>query len=672
MRIKSLPVLALFAFTSFANAQNYRISSAVRGQGSQYLNVSNLNEEVEGRYDRGQTKGWTPLAFPVQNTWTQKVPLPFAFRFAGQPVEFLRIHPYGVVSFKQSTQLDGINQTIPIPLESSLLPDSSFLFPGLKILKRPMDSSAILVKTFGEAPHRQFWIQFNVFRLPAEIESYYSLSIFSLVLEESTDRLYVNFQHHTAVTNLLKTFGIRVKPSKIFSTQIGTIRLTRSPEDNLIFRFDNSSPETDIGGLYRQNKPSFFVPKSQSNSQFTVNMVNYGKRLIDSVRLTVISNKGHYFRSPNLSGPDSLQECQILLKPNQKWFNDTGWVTLKYFPTDIYPSPDDDPSNDTLVERFYVYDPANISSSGLVKKKDLSEVISSTTCPNCPSVLAQWYSLTDSIQSQINTIKFMHYFPYGANYWTWENTNYLGGDGISGVPTLRLNGFHTGFTEINLIQINRNRPTFLEMKASGQLDTVTGLLQLKVVFKTGRTVPNRTFLPGLYGVSGCNESPVPHMITNFLTGENGIILPDFKPNSIDSLTFERFRNDSTWNNSNCNNNQNLEITWFVRSEMNREIFQSVRFTPTRTGGLTSSGEQVKKGTQSVFPNPCRHYLDVLESNTVPQRKEEPRVFQTSGREIKVPFINLQNGIRFDTRDLTPGVYFIRWEEKAIRFVKGSE
>lgn len=138
-----LSILALASF-SIAQAQYWQLPNVNAGS-----NPGGINNDTE---QPAQT-GWTSLlATSATPTWSAATAIPFTFSFNGSPVTQFKASSTGVVTFDVATALAAPTATNSA-LPNAAIPDKSVCIWGLQGTGA---NDAIVTKTFGTAPNRQF------------------------------------------------------------------------------------------------------------------------------------------------------------------------------------------------------------------------------------------------------------------------------------------------------------------------------------------------------------------------------------------------------------------------------------------------------------------------------------------------------------------------------------
>jgi hypothetical protein len=124
-----------------------------------WLPPRDLNRDVEEPL--AAVTGWTSiLATAATPTWSPTQTLPFSFQFNGSAVTQYKVSSSGVLTFDVVPALPAPAST-PAALPNAAIPDKSVCIWGLQGTGA---KDNIVTKTFGNAPNRQYWIQFSSYR----------------------------------------------------------------------------------------------------------------------------------------------------------------------------------------------------------------------------------------------------------------------------------------------------------------------------------------------------------------------------------------------------------------------------------------------------------------------------------------------------------------------------
>ena len=183
-QLLTLAVGALLLFANNANAQYYTLGIA--GSNPKGLNADGENPAT---LLTGWATIWTGNGTAAA-AFSPNTQLPFAFTFNGNSYTHFKASNSGSVTFDTASTLIPAfgNTTLP----SALVPDNSINILGVKpsswVSGTTTYNSAVVTKTFGVAPNRQFWIQYNFF---SEANISTGWTYWSVVLEETSNKVYI-------------------------------------------------------------------------------------------------------------------------------------------------------------------------------------------------------------------------------------------------------------------------------------------------------------------------------------------------------------------------------------------------------------------------------------------------------------------------------------------------
>jgi hypothetical protein len=231
-------IVAFVMSLTLANAQYYYLPYPNAGTNPGGLNMD--NEYPFG--GTGAPTGWTTISSAPTNTtpvWSANRTIPFPFQFDGSTVTQFKVSSSAILTF-------DINTTLAAPpyakstLPSSLIPDKSVCLWGLASLGT---NDIILTKTFGTAPNRQLWIQFNSYGYGTTASSGTNYTYWSIVLEETTNNIYlVDCRTGGYATTKLISAGIQMNATTAFmvagSPNLASLAgADASPIDNSYYQF---------------------------------------------------------------------------------------------------------------------------------------------------------------------------------------------------------------------------------------------------------------------------------------------------------------------------------------------------------------------------------------------------------------------------------------------------
>ncbi|MFM6951781.1 MAG: T9SS type A sorting domain-containing protein [Bacteroidota bacterium] len=184
---RKISLLSGLILVASASAQNaYHIAEIkANAAGKNGVNPRFLNVE---RDDQSEGDGWRMLPWDSStNGYSSIDSVPFAFQFNGSAARKFRATKNGVLTFGGSTAsaANFVVESLPDPR----IPNSSIVVGGI-IATGPNDR--ILVKTFGAAPNRQFWVKFQSFSLGKDTANKYGTYVYNaIVLEEKSQAIHI-------------------------------------------------------------------------------------------------------------------------------------------------------------------------------------------------------------------------------------------------------------------------------------------------------------------------------------------------------------------------------------------------------------------------------------------------------------------------------------------------
>lgn len=247
--------LLAFLFVFTAEAQYYYLPFENAG-----TNPGGLNNDGEYPVANGLPAGWVSIhgGSAASPAWSSIATIPFPFNFNGTDYTTCKVSTSGVLTFTTSAS------TVPsygnTPLPTSSVPDNSICAWGIS---GHGTNDNIVVKTFGTAPNRQFWVMFSSYSTPATTCYVY----WSIVLEESTNAFYIVDQRQGGCS-LSLTLGVQINSTTAFQV-FGSPNVTQlagadpTPIDNSYYAFyagslpANQARLTDISAT-----PFIVVPGS--------------------------------------------------------------------------------------------------------------------------------------------------------------------------------------------------------------------------------------------------------------------------------------------------------------------------------------------------------------------------------------------------------------------------
>ncbi len=220
-------LVAVLFMVNGAYAQYYYLPFVGAG-----TNPGSLNTDDEYPVGGGLTSGWTSIHAGSAATaaWSSVATIPFTFNFNGALVSQFKVSTSGVLTFTTGAVTVPAYGAVALP--NANVPDNSICVLGVR---GTGSNDNIVTKVFGSAPNRQLWVFFSSYSTAAGGWTYWSI-----VLEETTDNIYIVDQRHSAAMNVSAgiqingTTAIAISGSPSLSS---TATSDPSPADNSYYKF---------------------------------------------------------------------------------------------------------------------------------------------------------------------------------------------------------------------------------------------------------------------------------------------------------------------------------------------------------------------------------------------------------------------------------------------------
>lgn len=233
-------LMATFILLStVASAQYYYVPYQNAG-----TNPGGLNNDSEYPVGGGLDASWTVLRAPSATpAWSAVTNLPIAFNFNGAAVTQFKVSTSGVLTFTTGAVTVPAYSTLSLP--NATIPDNSVCIMGIR---GTGTNDNVVTKTFGTAPNRQYWVMFSSYSTSnTNVYSYWSM-----VLEETTNNIYIVDQRHNLAYNV--SAGIQLNSTTAFpitgSPSLSTVAgADATPADNTYYEYIFGSQAADQAKL---------------------------------------------------------------------------------------------------------------------------------------------------------------------------------------------------------------------------------------------------------------------------------------------------------------------------------------------------------------------------------------------------------------------------------------
>lgn len=671
----------LLLFTLTANAQYYVIAGSKS-------NPKHLNTDVEWWYGGGLPNTWALVDSCEADSaplWTATQTIPFTFNFNGTDFTQVKISTSGVVTFDVATTLDAPSFT-NVDLPSALIPDNSICVWGLKPVLRNFQGigiipNTIVTKTFGSAPNRQYWVQFNTYGEPGLKAG---ITCWSVVLEETTNNVYIVDMQTVCVessgslctdnaTSL--TLGLQYSSTSAFSIGGSPNALSMvekgqlvNPDNNIFYQFSKGTPPTYDVALESITNEAF-----QKGKAYKINgsIWNKGSETITSFKVNYTLDGGATV-TETVSGVSISTSQYFDFESSLTPIADNGTKSFKVWISDLNGSNADvNPGDNAITKQIKVVDRLRVS---------LHEIFSSSTCGPCAPGNANYKAVVALRDKNLYTsVKYQQDFPgSGDPYNTIETTKRRDYYNINSIPRMEVDG-----------QWNQNAQSF----TNEVFDSYQGLntnLEIEAIHRVyGKTVDVNVTLKPFADYTGDNyslhvliiearteknfktngEREFFHVVKKMLPNEKGTAITGGMANGTNkdfnfTYTFPGSYKlpatgltpiDLSVENS-VEEFANLEVIVFVQNNTDKKIVQSFASVPTGPYNGVNDKALSKLGLK-LYPNPASTSFTVSaeQNNSV-----SVRVFDLSGKTLINSQLNNSMETEINCSSLNNGLYFVEF------------
>lgn len=683
-------LLTLLAFVTFCSlqAQYYYVPYPNAGK-----NPGGVNPDGENPYPAANNVGWATIwqgGAGSAITYSAEQNIPFAFQFNGNAVTKFTAGNFGTVAFNAGTPSVKPTAYSNLSLPNANIPDNSINILGIRPQTNTTYNSAIMTKTYGTAPNRQLWIWFNFFG-EANIQS--GWTYWAVVLEETTNNIHIVDMKTLCVTaasqlcsnNVKLSAGIQINSTTAYpiagSPNLGALQITENiftADDNSYYTFfPGTQPVRDVSATKVNVSPFLII--SQAPFSMAGNFRNLGSATVTAADLNYSINGGATVTAAGTGVNIAKYATQALTHPTTWTPAATGNYTIKMWASNINGSPDEKLSNDTITFSVSVVD-------NFEPRKVLHEVFTSSTCGPCTPGNIQLHKVLDpKPSSEYTIIKYQQNFPgVGDPYFTTEALNRRNYYGVNSIPRLEYDGGWnanpTGYTDA-LFTSAQSKPSFIKINATHTVDVATKAVAISITVEPLANNPStnlRLFVGILEkrtekNVKTNGETEFLHVMKKMVPNENGTVLGALTKGTpvVKNLnwtfkgTYRLPANASSPINNATEHSvedfNNLQVIAFVQDYSTKEVFQST-YSRDLNAGIKQA--MVSESNINLYPNPSNGITQVsfeLQNNSHIQIG----VYNTLGQLVlPVTASNLESGInavRFDTKTLAKGVYFVRVE-----------
>jgi len=651
--------LGLLAAQS-ASAQYYLVSSLNAGS-----NPGGLNTEDEYPVGGGLGTGWTTLLTGTAATlatpvWSSQVTIPFGFQFNGQPVTAYKVATSGVLTF--TTSATAVPSATNTSLPAAAIPDKSVCVWGMGAAA----NDYIITKTFGTAPNRQHWIQFNSYSKPGNTALF---TYWSIVLEEGSDIIYVVDQRSNATTGLSPSITVGVQIDATTAVQAaGSPALNSrtasdpSPADNSYFAFNYGTPPARDLKVTSLNLPT--VASRQNPIAVGGGLLNLGTDAVTSYTVNYQVNNGATV-SGLVTGVSLATQATGTFNHPTPWQPTAGGnYSVKVWLSDPNGAVDQNPRNDTMRTTVFVGD-------STMQRKVVEEDFTSSTCVPCRAGNINTHTInTDPAnRGKFVEIKYQQNFPAPGNdpYYTAESGarfDYYDG---SYIPYMLMDGgWNENSQSYTAAILNQYyaKPAIMRVMGTYTLTGTTISARATVRpflgFPAGRLVAHVAVIETetRNNARTNGETLFYNVMKKMLPNQDGTVLPVLTSGQNYSLN-QSFDVATLPTAQAVENVNNLRVVVFVQDMVTKEVYQG-EILSARAGLSTRNGQA---GPSFVLaPNPTSGNARLLLNLDRPETVTVD-VLDALGRTVlSRPQVALGAGAQEVSLDLTnraAGIYTVR-------------
>jgi hypothetical protein len=642
-------------------------------------NPKGLNTDDELPVGGGIPGGWTTALSPgATPKWSASRTIPFSFSFNNEVVTNFKVSNSGVLTF-------DVTSTKPAPAFKALaLPDTTVPNKSICILGLGGvgTNDNVITKTFGKAPNRQFWIQFNSYGYGTTPSDGTNYCYWSMVLEETTNAIYIVDNRSNGYTG--KDFvsaGIQFDATSALVVE-GSPALEPlsssdpSPADNSYYSFrPGEQPKYDIS-LESISTKAFLV---KGGNKIKGSFKNYGTETITSFDFNyqVAGSSAVTETIKNLNIP--TYETTEVEHPTV-WTSVAGTYNVTVWISNINGNSDGDSTNNYGSKKLVVV-------SKEVQRLPFFEIFTSSTCPPCKPGNENLHSIIDKQPAEdYVVVKYQQDFPgTGDPYTTNETVARRNVYAINSVPRMEIDGGWDGNANAFSDDLyNQSRDVFAqyELKGSYYVDAATKKVQAKVYYAPLYNAPaqgTRLYVAVLERLTTKNiktngETEFTDVVKKILPNDKGTLIT----NAMTEEAWDTVRLSYQFNGNyrlpadgtaskriKLDTEHSVEeftdlrvVAWLQSTGTDKQVYQAFNLTEDKT--IDAKDANVLVEGVKTFPNPVANVLNV--SMTAKQADKVTLLLISSdgkvNQAIEKQVVEGNNLIQINTADMPNGTYFL--------------
>ena len=654
----------------FALAQYYYVPYTNAGK-----NPGGLNTDTEYPPGGGLASGWTNIHTgpKAPAVWSSTQTIPFNFSFNGAAVSGYSVSSSGIVTFTASPS--GTPPSTNLSLPNAAIPNNSICVLGINTTTT---SDFVVTKSFGVAPNRQHFIQFNSCSEPNLGSN--GWVYFSIVLEETTNRIYIVDQRSSGTGTKL-SLGIQINSTTAVSVagspNVGSLN-SNNPDvsDNSYYEFiQGTQPGLDVSAT-KVSMPNYLI-LNQAPFTIAADLKNLGSTKVTSLDMNYSIDGGPTVTAAATGVNIVSYSTQAAVAHPTKWTpTATGTYSIKVWASNINGGTDANTANDAITKTVTVVD-------NYAPRVILNEVFTSSTCGPCVAGNTNYTNVVNAKNpAKYTTVKYQMNYPNpGDPYYTAECGTRSAFYNVPSIPRMEVDGGWdvnaTSFTS-QIFDDFQSKPSFMEISgtSSFKFKTISITANIKPLMNVTSTslylfaavCEKQTF----NNKKSNGETEFDHVMKKMIPNANGTLLTGLAKNITTtknlSFTFPGVYTLAPSGQQPINVAQNhsieefsdIEVVLWVQDMTTKEVWQSGQTTHSLLGidKQNSSVQNIQ-----VIPNPTSGKTKVnfaLNDDNNIQVSLVDALGKTVKLFTKQDFTSGFNSFTFDVSDMSTGVYFIKF------------
>jgi len=688
-KILLLPVL--FLLSSFLFGQYYYVPNQNAGK-----NPNNLNKDGENPATANGgpiANGWKSIwsgASSASVAYSSNQTLPFTFNFNGTDFTTIKASNCGIVTFDISSTNMPANFNV-LTLPSNNVPNNSICISGVRPINNTTYQSQIITKTFGTAPNRQFWIQYNFFTDP-NIQN--GWTYWGIVLEETTNKIHIVDMKTLCATaanqicnsNVKLSAGVQIDNTTATSVAGSPALGGLNTAVNLFTELDNSfytfnmgvQPTNDVEGI--SSKVADFLPLVQAPFNLNAEFKNIGSAKITSAAINYKINNGTIVTTA-LPSIDLAKFATATYSHPTKWTPaSAGVYKVCMWLSNINGAVDEVGANDSVIKSVNVLE-------NFEPRIPLHEVFTSSTCGPCrPGNVNLDETVFPQIPGKYTVLKYQMSWPgTGDPYTTAEGNVRRTLYNVNSIPNMQVDGgwnSNAGSYNTTLFNQFQGKPSFIKINSTHVIDFKKVTVNVKITPLADYNNPNLRLFVVLTekrttkNVKSNGETEFFNVVKKMMPNANGTLLGAVTKNvekTFSTLTYtvpgiyRLSTNGQTANiinlatENNIESLMNCEVVVFIQDIVTKEVYQS----SNSTGTVLSLDELDANSSLSIYPNPSNQGFINVEMVGNNLNNAAVNVYNAIGQVVYTSLENATDAFSINTQSFAKGIYILKVEANGV-------